>query len=821
MKKILKYLIIILLAFTLISCVEVSKKNGYFPLTQYEEKIIDKSDLIRKSNVTLISESTSKQYGNAVVYDLEKSFSTNKYYAVTASSIFDGTNISDVIIKAVGTDKTFKIKSYTRNEKYGIFIFTFETNFRFELAKFKDTNNKIFETKVGQTILTAGTPYNMDIFNAVKKGHVTNVDIDDNGISNYLFSHDAASNYGEIGSGIYDLNGYLMGINVKKVMFDNEGNKLIGVNYAVGTNIFASALVNVNESNFNNNIMPNDLFETNKLQTNIPASNEYDDLLNKVYEDNKDSVVTIDVNGILRSGLVYKKSNGRHLILTSKVDELKHLVKVVFNEQIYDVYNIYNYPLNETISIIETVIPESSGIKIHNSKVIDNQVGIDHEKGQTLVLIGATSDILSKQVSVGTLSKTDYVQFLMHDLVVNKSQEGAPVFNLNGDLVGIHVTKMEDVLVGQDGDESIIAEGIGYIYNINYLATEVDDLEFNSEKLEELLVNEPYISKTSYEKAIIDIVKDVNDKTVTVITNRGSGSGIIYDKKKVNDQYLYYSLTNAHVVSGATEISLEFNNELRANIYAHDFQVRELVDIAIVRFYSKEELPLYTSGALNDRVGFEYSIGQVVVAMGSPIGSMNKGYVTTGILTTSEKLYNISGKLALPHDVALNPGNSGGPLFNLRGELIGINVSKTTSQLIDDNKSLFTERIGVALNINILTETIRGFKNEDYISLVRKPKLGIIVQESTNFLQTSIINKNKIPQDVDGIVVTKLYMDRDSYEKLELFDLITHIDGTRVTYLTDISAFVADGNYGDEFDITVLRLVDGEFVQITVTVALS
>src|SRR4051812_18445377 len=141
------------------------------------------------------------------------------------------------------------------------------------------------------------------------------------------------------------------------------------------------------------------------------------------------------------------------------------------------------------------------------------------------------------------------------------------------------------------------------------------------------------------------------------VPREGMGSGFIVDASGV-------ILTNAHVVEGADEVRVKLadRREFKGKIAGVD----HTTDIAVVRIEAKD-LPTVKLGDAS-----RIRVGEWVVAIGSPFGFENT--VTSGIVSgTSRSLPEGSYVPFIQTDAAVNPGNSGGPLFNMRGEVIGIN----------------------------------------------------------------------------------------------------------------------------------------------------
>lgn len=144
-------------------------------------------------------------------------------------------------------------------------------------------------------------------------------------------------------------------------------------------------------------------------------------------------------------------------------------------------------------------------------------------------------------------------------------------------------------------------------------------------------------------------------------TSTSLGSGVIVSKEG-------HILTNNHVIAGMTEIRVQLTDgrNIEAKLIGRD----PATDIAVLRIEAPniEALPFGDSDQLH--------VGQQVFAVGNPYGLEES--VSRGIISARRRTASDSGAEALQHDAAVNPGNSGGPLLNIRGEVIGINSSIKT-----------------------------------------------------------------------------------------------------------------------------------------------
>ncbi len=190
-----------------------------------------------------------------------------------------------------------------------------------------------------------------------------------------------------------------------------------------------------------------------------------------------------------------------------------------------------------------------------------------------------------------------------------------------------------------------------------------------------------------------------------------------------------YILTNAHVVDGATEVSVKLTDrrEYKAKVIGSD----KKSDIAVIKIDAKN-LPVVSFGN-SDRL----NVGEWVVAIGSPFGFENT--VTAGIV--SAKARSLPTDAITPFiqtDVPVNPGNSGGPLFNLNGEVVGIN-----SQIFSESGGFqgisFAIPIDIALNVK--DQLIAHGK-------VTRARLGVTIQD----VNQQLANSFKLPRPMGALV---------------------------------------------------------------------
>lgn len=801
MKRFTKILLIFISLLILVSCTGYIETNEYESNDEFETKIIETSSLIKDTVVSF--ESEGKLISQATIISSLKIGSEYKYYAITINHVLKEHNNITVYINEL--NKNIKFETIFKDEKYNIAAVTFNSKYKLNTAKVKE-NDKFNKTYIGQTILTIGTDSRKDNRNNVKEGIVTktNLNYEDNNISNYFFTHDAAVNYGEKGSPIYDLNGYLVGINIFKTYFlqtPKVKENVLGLNDAINVYKISSLINNIED------ISKVDLSLT--LEHKESSKTELEERVNSLYNNISSSVVKIQSSTSLYSGLVYNKEGKEYKILTASMDSDNNL-EVLINNKSYEVKSVNNIGNNELIS--ELVIETSDELNVYSNNLLNNGINDNLLHGQYLISIGSFDSSYNNLLSFGSLSKDDYQDdVFMHDLKLNGGQIGAPIFNLNGNLVGIHLNKINHITTNTG---IIAAEGLSYSYNLNSL------------NVNKTLTN--YESNINHEKKILKVINDVNDAVVTVRTNSGHGSGVVFKKEaQKNGKNIYYVLTNEHVLTNASEIYLDFNNEL--SIYAKDYQVSFLHDMGVIRFESSSDIKVVNSKVIENKEGIKYSIGQRVIAIGTPESKKNNNYVTTGIIKGSLTSYDGVAKLGVHHDAALNPGNSGGPLFDLEGNLIGLNVAKMTSYTTTELGNVFSERLSISLNINTVAEVFNfQFKIFNYEELgERAARLGVTVVSIEDLLKQRDEAREQgldnyydlyeefIPKVNEGVLITEVDKSYGSYGLLFEFDVIVEINGISVKTNDDVAGELVGAKFGDKHIIKVIRVVDGQEETVT------
>ncbi|MEF9926675.1 MAG: Do family serine endopeptidase [Massilia sp.] len=266
----------------------------------------------------------------------------------------------------------------------------------------------------------------------------------------------------------------------------------------------------------------------------------------------------------------------------------------------------------------------------------------------------------------------------------------------------------------------------------------------------------------------------------------GAGSGFIVSPDGV-------ILTNAHVVQGADEVTVKLQDrrEFRAKVLGSDPRT----DVAVLKIGAKG-LPVAPIGKSKSVL-----VGEWVLAIGSPYGL--ESTVTAGVVSATGRSISDGSVPFIQTDVAVNPGNSGGPLFNTRGEVVGIN-SQIYSQTGGYQGLSFS--IPIDLAVRIKDQIVATGK-------VQHAKLGVGVQE----VGQSFADSFKL-ESVEGALVSNVERGSPAERAgLKSGDVIRTANGTPIVSSGDLPAMMTMAKPGDKIAMDVWR--DGKLVRIDATLA--
>ena len=284
-----------------------------------------------------------------------------------------------------------------------------------------------------------------------------------------------------------------------------------------------------------------------------------------------------------------------------------------------------------------------------------------------------------------------------------------------------------------------------------------------------------------------------NSKDSDGLQVAGEGSGVIYKK----DGKEAYIVTNNHVVDGAKklEIMLSDGSKITGELVGKD----TYSDLAVVKV-SSDKITTVAEFADSNSL----TVGEKAIAIGSPLGTEYANSVTEGIVSSLSRtitMQNDNGETvstnAIQTDAAINPGNSGGALVNIEGQVIGINSSKISSTSAVAGSAV--EGMGFAIPSNDVVEIINQLEKDGKVT---RPALGISIAD-LNSLSSSATSKLDLPDEVkSGVVVGSVQKGMPADGKLQEYDVITEIDGKKISSKTDIQTNLYSHSIGDTIKVT-------------------
>ncbi len=271
-------------------------------------------------------------------------------------------------------------------------------------------------------------------------------------------------------------------------------------------------------------------------------------------------------------------------------------------------------------------------------------------------------------------------------------------------------------------------------------------------------------------------VRDFFDRVQ--LTERGTGSGVIYDSKNG------YIATNNHVVEGASEIivSLTDGRSLKGKVLGAD----AATDLAVVKV-DAEDLPVAQFGDSDT-----LQVGEPAIAIGNPLGLEFRGSVTAGVISALNRSIELGERKfnLIQTDAAINPGNSGGALVNADGEVVGINSAKIVVSGV--------EGIGFAIPINTAKPILDELAKNGRIA---RPYLG-----------ASLLDKEAAARygfDIDlhgGIFLVKVVAGSPAAKAdIRAGDILLTFNGEKVSSAVDLRTKLSECKVGQKVQVTIMR----------------
>ncbi len=271
------------------------------------------------------------------------------------------------------------------------------------------------------------------------------------------------------------------------------------------------------------------------------------------------------------------------------------------------------------------------------------------------------------------------------------------------------------------------------------------------------------------------------------------GSGVIYKK----DGRTAYIVTNNHVVKGSNALQVILSNgkKVDAQLVGTD----SATDLAVLKINAANVTTVAQFGNSNS-----IAAGQDVLAIGSPMGSEYANTVTKGIVSAKNRTLKAGtdGTLTsvIQTDAAINSGNSGGPLINMAGQVIGINSMKLSS----DNEGSSIEGMGFAIPSNEVVSIINQLIKNGKID---RPTLGIGMVDLSNVTTDQQQSVLKLPSNVNkGVVVMQVESGSAADSAgVKQYDVITQLGDTKVTNANTLRAALYKYKVGDSAKVTYYR----------------
>ncbi|MBQ3639091.1 MAG: trypsin-like peptidase domain-containing protein [Clostridia bacterium] len=287
------------------------------------------------------------------------------------------------------------------------------------------------------------------------------------------------------------------------------------------------------------------------------------------------------------------------------------------------------------------------------------------------------------------------------------------------------------------------------------------------------------------------VVRMVQNSVVQIYTESGAGSGVI-----ISDYGLV--ITCNHVIDGASRYIVELSDGSRYNATLRGADSDS--DLAILKIEPKEEKPL-TAVSLGKSDNLV--VGEKVIVIGNPLGTLG-GTVTQGIISATERRISFSNDdgtttvmTLIQTDAAINAGNSGGAMFNLKGELIGVVNAKYSSTGV--------EGLGFAIPIDEAYEVAKELIDHGYVRNI--PDDGLTLATKTYYKDYWAY--------YSGSYNTALQVTASKYNGALVGKYIVAVNGTEVSSAVEYKTVIADCKVGDVITIQYVSQIGSSNRQTT------
>ena len=274
-------------------------------------------------------------------------------------------------------------------------------------------------------------------------------------------------------------------------------------------------------------------------------------------------------------------------------------------------------------------------------------------------------------------------------------------------------------------------------------------------------------------------------------TSAAAGSGFLF----TDDGYI---LTNYHVVQGADSVTVSTYDGTKYDAKIIGFD--ESNDVAVLKIDAEGLTPVVIGNS------DQLNVGDSVVAIGNPLGELTFS-LTSGTVSALDREVTMSsgiGMELIQTDCAINSGNSGGALFNMHGEVVGITNAKYSGS---SGSGASIDNIAFAIPINDVYSIVTSIIETGYIE---KPYIGVSVLDVSDETQKYGLPKGASVQTVTDDGPAKA-------AGLQVNDIITKVDDTEITGSSDLVKTIGQCKPGQEITLTVYR--QGQTLELKVTVA--
>ena len=277
---------------------------------------------------------------------------------------------------------------------------------------------------------------------------------------------------------------------------------------------------------------------------------------------------------------------------------------------------------------------------------------------------------------------------------------------------------------------------------------------------------------------------------VSVLCDSGTGSGVVLSA----DGYI---VTNCHVVEGATKISILLSDERQ--IAAELVGADAVSDLAVLRI----EATSLTPAEFGDSSVLD--VGDSVAAIGDPLGVEFRGTMTNGIVSAINRNVATGGRTMtlIQTNAALNSGNSGGPLINCYGQVVGINTMKIG--VFSDSSGV--EGIGFAIPSTMVLDVVNQLITQGYVS--GRPSLGITGEALSTFDQYYF----RMPAGL--YIQSVLEGSPAAVAGIMAGDVLIQVEETRITDAAGLDTALYNAQVGDT--VTILLYRNGNYYETDLT----